>query len=148
MAAAASGDTQVVAVVAADARDGHELAWCLQDGRLPRITADWPELSELVPGRDDLVPMAPRQRVGNVNVHVLLARNPAPPTASWSRLVPLPQVADESEVVAVIQRSLQHWHRPQSRPATREPWFSHDYLESVARSGPLPSGSRPGPTAG
>ena len=93
------------------------------DGALPRITAEWPGMSELAPGRDDLVPVAPRVRLEDENLHVFAARGEPPAGAR-----PVVQLAEPAATRGQIALALDRWRGESARPARRAPWYDERWL--------------------
>ncbi len=125
--------THVVAVL----QDGS--LWCSADGRIPRLQADWPDLAELVPGRTDLVVVAPARRLDpETTVRVLATRDTGGPgVPGWDRLVPLASLraadglSEPTAVIDVVEEAAGQWTGARSRPPRRQPWYDAHWLSEV-----------------
>lgn len=122
----APGDHVVVVVV-----DGDHV-WVDPSGRLPRLRRDEPALADLVPGRTDLIALAPVRTVSVGPVHVLGARSGEPPPAPWSRR-PRTEVVDDTAVLAHVEQEVARFAGRATRPAQRAAWYDDCWLEDRLR---------------
>ncbi len=95
------------------------------DGRLPRVDADWPDVSDLLPGRR-LLPLAPRIRIGDENLHVL-----ADLTGAGEVWTSLAAIAESEELRGAIARAVAQWNGDAPAPERRGSWYRRGWLDHV-----------------